>query len=186
MEDAVKILNVTFALLLTLSPGFAQSAASPSASRPTDESVRELLKVTEAKKLVEALPQQIDTMMTAAVQQRLQGQAVTAQQQQSIDVMRAKVAALIKEDLDWNVLEPTYIKLYADSFSQSEIDGLIAFYKTPVGHAVVQKLPLVMQGVMSMTQQRMARLVPRIQQMAQETAAQIKAQDAAAAADRPN
>lgn len=182
----MKILNLTLALLLTLSPAFAQGAAPPANSRPTDDSVRELLKIMEAKKLVESLPQQVDTMMAAAVQQRLQGQTVTPQQQQGIDAMRTKVAALIKEDLDWSVLEPTYIKLYEDSFSQPEINGLIAFYKTPVGHAVVQKLPLVMQGVMSMTQQRMARLVPQIQQMAAETAAQIKSQDAAAATDKPN
>jgi hypothetical protein len=93
--------------------------------------------------------------------------------------MRAKVMALLKEEIDWTVLEPIYIKLYTDTFSQSEIDGLVAFYSSPSGRAVVQKLPLVMQNVMSLMQQRMARLMPKIQQMAQETAAQIKAQGAA-------
>jgi hypothetical protein len=180
MEDAVKIVTIAIALLLTFSPAFAQNAAAPSESRPTDESLRQLLEITEAKKLVESLPQKVDSMMTAALQQRLQDKVVSPQQQQLIDVMRTKFVALIKEELDWSVLEPEYIKLYADSFSQSEIDSLIAFYRTPAGQAVVRKLPLVMQGVMSMTQQRMARLIPKIQQMAAETAAQIKAQEAAA------
>jgi hypothetical protein len=38
-----------------------------------------------------------------------------------------------------------------------------------------------MQNAMTLVQQRMASLMPRIQQMAQETAAQIKAQSAAEA-----
>ena len=178
----MKIVTFAVALLLICSLAFAQNGAAQSQSRPTDESLRQLLEITEAKKLVESLSQQVDTVMTAALQQRLQGKVVSPQQQQVIDAMRAKFVALMKEELDWSVLEPEYMKLYADSFSQSEIDGLVAFYGTPAGRAVVQKLPLVMQGVMSMTQQRMARLIPKIQQMAAETAAQIKAQNAAAAA----
>jgi len=72
-------------------------------------------------------------------------------------------------------LEPVYIKLYEDSFSQAEIDGLAAFYRSPTGKAVVLKVALVMQNLMTLVQQRMARLIPKIQQMAQETASQIKA-----------
>jgi hypothetical protein len=74
---------------------------------------------------------------------------------------------------------PIYLKIYADSFSQAEVAGMLSFYRSPVGHAVVQKLPLVMQNTMTSMQQRMAALVPKIQQLAQEPAAEIKAQNAA-------
>jgi len=181
MEVAVKIINVAIVLLVTCSPAFAQNAAAPSGSRPTDDSVRQLLEVMDSKRLVEAIPQQVDNMMQATLQQSLQGQVLSPQQQQAIDQMRARVAELMKEEVDWSVLEPTYIKLYEDSFSQAEIDGLVAFYTSPSGRAVVQKLPLVMQNLMVLIQQRTARLIPKIQQMAQDTAAQIKAQRAATA-----
>jgi hypothetical protein len=149
--------------------------------RPTDESVRQLLQIMDAKKLVEAVPGHVENMMTATLQQRLQGQSLSPQQQQAIEAMRTKVAALMREDLDWSVMEPIYVKIYADTFSQSEIDALVAFYRSPTGHAIIQKLPLAMQNAMSLVQQRLASLMPKIQQMAQETAAQIKAQSAAAA-----
>lgn len=93
--------------------------------------------------------------------------------------MRTKVHAFLKNEFGWDVMEPIYLKLYADSFSQAEVAGMLSFYRSPVGHAVVQKLPLVMQNTMTSMQQRMAALVPKIQQLAQETAAEIKAQNAA-------
>ena len=181
MEAAVKIIKIVMALLITLSPAFAQNSTPQSDLRPTDESVRRLLQIMDAKKLVEAIPQQVENMMTATLQQRLQGQSLSPQQQQAVDAMRTRVAALMREELDWSVMEPIYTKIYADTFSQSEIDGLVGFYRSPTGHAIIQKLPLVMQNAMNLVQQRMASLMPRIQQMAQETAAQIKAQSAAEA-----
>jgi len=181
MEAAVKIIKIVMALLITLSPAFAQNSSPQSDLRPTDESVRQLLQIMDAKKLVEAIPQQVENMMTATLQQRLQGQSLSPQQQQAVDAMRTRVAALMREELDWSVMEPIYTKIYADTFSQSEIDGLVGFYRSPTGHAIIQKLPLVMQNAMTLVQQRMASLMPRIQQMAQETAAQIKAQSAAEA-----
>ena len=177
----MKIIKIVIVMLVTFSPAFAQNSTSQSDLRPTDESVRQLLQIMDAKKLVEAIPQQVENMMTATLQQRLQGQSLSPQQQQAVDAMRTKVAALMREALDWSVMEPIYVKIYADTFSQSEIDGLVAFYKSPTGHAIIQKLPLAMQNAMTLAQQRMASLMPRIQQMAQETAAQIKAQSAAEA-----
>ena len=171
----MKTIKIVMALLVTLSPAFAQNSTPQSGVRPTDESVRQLLQIMDAKKLLEAMPQQIENMMTATLQQRLQGQSLSPQQQQAVDAMRTKVAALMREELDWSVMEPIYVKIYADTFSQSEIDGLVAFYTSPTGHAIIQKLPLAMQNAMTLVQQRMASLMPRIQQMAQETAAQIKA-----------
>jgi uncharacterized protein len=179
MEAAVRIINIAAASLVALSPAFAQNSTPQSQSRPSDASVHELLQIMDAKKLVEAIPEQVDKMMTATLQQRLQGQSLSAEQQQAIDAMRAKVAALMKDELDWSVMEPIYVKIYEDTFSQSEIDGMVAFYRSPTGHAIIQKLPLVMQSAMTLVQQRMASLMPRIQEMARETAAQIKTQSAA-------
>ena len=100
--------------------------------------------------------------------------------------MRANMAALISEDFSWNVMEPLYVKVYQETFSQSEIDGMVSFYSSPTGQAVVDKLPLAMQNAMSAMQERvMKTLVPKLQQMAQDTAARIKAQNAAAGKANP-
>jgi uncharacterized protein len=66
--------------------------------------------------------------------------------------------------------------VYADTFTQKEIDGMTAFYASPVGHAVIQKMPLVLTNSMAEMQKRMGTLFPKVQQIAKETAEEIKAQ----------
>jgi len=52
----------------------------------------------------------------------------------------------MKEDLSYDKLEPEYIKIYQDTFSEEEIQGMITFYETPVGQSVITKMPLIMQN----------------------------------------
>lgn len=102
------IVGVVLALVITSAPVFAQSPApsSQSASRPTDESLRQLLGVMEAKKLVEGMPHQVDTMMAGMMQKLLDGQPVSPQQRQAIDSMRTKVHAFLKNEFGWDVMDP--------------------------------------------------------------------------------
>jgi hypothetical protein len=63
---------------------------------------------------------------------------------------------------------------------------MVAFYSSPTGHAVIEKLPLAMQNSMRAMQEQVTKtLLPKLQQMAQDTAAQIKAQNAAAGKANP-
>jgi hypothetical protein len=60
------------------------------------------------------------------------------------------------------------MKVYADVFSEEEITGIVAFYKTPIGHAMLDKMPLLMSKSMEISQRRMAGLMPEIQRQMQE------------------
>jgi hypothetical protein len=150
-------------------------AAAASEIRPTAESIHRLLDLTDAKATTGAISQQLDTYYTSFLNKLLEGNSVSAEQQQTIDRMRQQLTELVQQNFTWEVLEPSYMDIYAKSFSQSEIDSMIAFYGSPAGHAVILKLPLVMQNTMGAMTQRMQALIPKIQQMAKDTAAQIKA-----------
>jgi len=177
------LVAVAAAVLVTVPPlvtvpvhaqGTPQAASTP--ARPSDASLRRLLEVMEARKLVDGIPAQLDAAMSAAMQKQLQGQILNAEQTQILDAMRGKLQGLLQQELSWTVMEPIYLKVYGDTFSQTEINSMIGFYSSPAGHAVVQKLPLVLQNTMAVMQQRTMALMPTIQQMARETAEQIKAQ----------
>jgi len=56
---------------------------------------------------------------------------------------------------------------------------MLEFYATPAGQAVIVKLPLVVRNTLSEMQQRIQQMMPKLQQMARETAEQIKAQGSA-------
>ena len=81
---------------------------------------------------------------------------------------------MIKDLLRWDSMESLYLKVYGDTFSQQEIDGMTAFYASPAGQAVIAKMPLAVKSSMSEMQERVRGMIPKIQQMAKETADQVK------------
>ncbi len=81
----------------------------------------------------------------------------------------------MKEVLDWNKLEPMYVRVYQKSFTQEEVDGLIAFYRTPAGQALINKMPVVMQNMMTEVQQMMHPMMQAMKRMQQEVVAEIQA-----------
>ena len=82
--------------------------------------------------------------------------------------MMNRVVAQVEERMSWDKLKPEYMKVYADVFSEEEITGIVAFYKTPIGHAMLDKMPLLMSKSMEISQRRMAGLMPEIQRQMQE------------------
>ena len=150
------------------------AASVPADARPTDASIRQLLEVMQAKTLVDAIPKQMDAYFTATLNRFAEGKQMSAEQQQAIDRKREDLNALMKENFNWESMQSIYLEVYGKTFSQAEIDSMIAFYSSPAGRAVVVKLPLAMQNTLTIMQQRMQTLMPKIQEMAKDTAAQIK------------
>jgi uncharacterized protein len=56
-------------------------------------------------------------------------------------------------------------KVYTDTYTEEEIDGILAFYKSPAGKAFIQKMPEVMQRSMPVMMQMMSDLQPQIKTM---------------------
>lgn len=169
-------------LFLATGTAFAQDTDTtvPPQSRASEESLHHLLDVMQSRKIVETMSQQVDSMYTGLVNKMLEGKTLTDEQQQAIRQRREEALGLFKELLSWDSMETLYLKVYGDTFTQAEIDSMTAFYSSPTGQAVITKLPQAMKVSMSEMQNRMSTILPKIQQMAKETAEQIKAQDAAA------
>ena len=161
---------------------FAQDTDTtvPAESKASEESVRHLLDVMQARKIVETLSQQVDGMYTGMVNKMLEGKTLTDEQQKALGQRRKEALELFKQLLSWDSMETMYLKVYGDTFTQAEIASMTAFYASPTGQAIITKLPVAMKISMSEVQNRMATILPKIQQMAKDTAEQIKAQAAAA------
>lgn len=166
-----KILIVVLACF-SLASSISFSAENP----PSETSVKQLLEVSQVHKILDDTMKQIDAMVTQTMEQLTRGQPMTPKIQKDIDQGREETKALVKEMLDWNKLEPMYIRIYQKSFTQQEIDSLIAMYKTPGGQALLSKMPVVMQNSMAEMQQLMQPLLERVQHKQQELAAKIQAE----------
>jgi hypothetical protein len=151
-----------------------------------------------------ASPESIDTLFTmmhvdrtlgaasvAAEAQMRQGMAAARQgktptpEQQAIEeraIQRGLV--VIHDELNWDKLKPQFTRIYVETYSQEEVDGLIAFFRSPAGQAYLAKTPQLMQQVMQFMQSYMAEIMPKMQQIARDAARESAA--AAAAASAPN
>ncbi len=162
--------------LVTLT--FILLVASIAKSEPASEtSIREILRVTEARKLVEGMFAQVDAMLKGSMQQAI-GRALTADELRVADRLAAKMSLMMKEEVSWENLEPLYLRIYRDSFTQEEVDGMLSFYRSAAGEALIKKMPMVMHQSMLAMQERMGPMMQKIQRSIEETVAEIKASDA--------
>jgi uncharacterized protein len=154
----------------------AASAAPAAANNapPSDESIRQLLELTDARKLVDAAKAQVNTMVTASMQEAAQGKTLTPQQQAAIEKMHSEMMQVVDQMLNWDALLPMYIRIYRQSFTQDELDGMTAFYKTPTGQAMIKKMPVVMQNLFAEMQAMLKPMQQKIQQIQQETMHELK------------
>lgn len=166
----MKYLSAGICIFLALA-GTALASDAP----PTDKSVAELLDVMNAHQLIDGMKGQIDAMLAATMRDAMRGKPVTPERQAIIDRMQARVQEVINQTLDWDTLRPVYMRTYSASFSQDEVNGMLKFYKSNVGQAVIKKLPLVLQNVMEDVQGMTKPMQKKLQQIQQETLQDLKA-----------
>lgn len=154
-----------------------QPPASSPAAPASEAAIKQLLELAQARKLVDSVMKQMDLLMLQTIQQATQGQQIPPKIQKDIDKRQAEVVAMLKNLLDWAKLEPMYIRIYQKTFSQQEVDGMIGFYKTPAGQAVVSKMPRAMQNTMDEMQQMMAPVMQSMQRMQQDVIAELKTEN---------
>ncbi|MDD2368953.1 MAG: DUF2059 domain-containing protein [Sulfuricurvum sp.] len=144
------------------------------AAPASQSSIRELLEVAESRKLVDSITIQTEAMMNRSVQQILAGKNPTPKQMAVIEKMKKNALAVMQDTIAWEKLEPMYIRLYEETFNQEEIDGIIAFYKTPAGKALIVKMPTLMQKSMIEMQKLSLEMMPKLQQVQQQFVADMK------------
>jgi len=149
-------------------------ATAAHAAPPSAESVEALLVATRSEALAEGMYANLEQYMRQAMAAATQGQPVTAEQQRVLDAVPAKFSAVIRQEMSWSKMRPLYVQIYQESFSQEEIDGLIAFYRSPAGQAFVAKMPVVMQKSMQLMQTQMGPMMVRMKTAMEEAVAEAK------------
>jgi uncharacterized protein len=96
--------------------------------------------------------------------------ALTPEQRERFDAGIARVDTLMRDEMSWAKLEPEFVQIYASTFTQDEIDGQLAFYRTPAGQALITKTPQLTDRTLVAMQAHMQVLLPLIQQTMQAAA----------------
>ena len=149
-------------------------ALTSSAAPPTDDSIRTLFAVMKVESMVNGMYAAIEPAMRQGMAQATDGKEPTAKQKAILDRHARRMGELIRTELSWAKMEPMQIRIYRESFDQAEIDGLIQFYRSPVGQSFVSKMPVVTQKAMAEMQVYMQQVMPKMQAAMQEMTAEVK------------
>ncbi len=153
-----------YVMILSL---LAVSILPVQAAPPSEGSVEEMLKCLQVDKLLTGALAQMTDGMNKGMEQKLQttvgSRELTPAQKAAIDRFRKKFSQTIQEDLSPGKVRAIYLQCYKETFSQDEVDGIIAFYKSPAGQAISEKYPQVMQKAQTMMQAKMAPMSTKVQ-----------------------
>lgn len=144
--------NIILILLVTLSPLF-------SAEDTRMAKAKELMELLELKKNIAASTAQIMQSMDGFVD----AQGLTPEQAKNAkELSRAAMQSSFKamEDIDWDTM---FSEVYADVFSVEELQGLVDFYKSPVGKKFLSKQPELTGATMQRMQKEMMKIMPKVQ-----------------------
>jgi hypothetical protein len=140
---------------------FVLTALALAQNKTARPDIDELLTLTRVQKTSESAIEHVKSMMADVAKQT----NVSPDAAEKTKTMQDKMFTLIESEMGWNKMKTEYARVYAEVFSPDEVRGLIAFYKTPVGQAFLDKQPLLMQKTMEMAQKRMMDVMPKVQEM---------------------
>jgi hypothetical protein len=100
--------------------------------------------------------------------------ALTPAQKALTDDYMGRTMKLASDEMGWKSLEPEYTKIYAATYTEEEIDGILTFYKSPAGQAMLDKTPQLSAASMQIVQTKVAQLQPKIKAMQEEYMEQMK------------
>lgn len=152
------------------------------AAPATDAQIEELLTLTRTEAMLDSTYASVEQLMRQSMAEAARAEELTPAQQRALNAFPAKFASVMRDELSWAVMKPQVMAIYRDVFTQEELQGQLAFYRSPAGQAVIEKMPQVMQRSMEMTQQQMRPLVQRMQAAMKEALAEAKAAPASAPA----
>ncbi len=154
--------GITFALVIAC-------ALTAPAAAPTEESVAEMMKVMQLEALLGQTLKGMDEAMTKQMEQNLEtavkGKTLSSAQKTAIMDFHEKFAATMNNELSFRVVRQIYMQAYRETFTQDEVDAIIAFYKTPAGKALVEKNPGAMQAANRLMKSRISPLEDKLQTM---------------------
>ena len=121
--------------------------------------IERILALTKADAMMDQMFNQLKSMMMSPTGSGEPGPTAELQ---------GKVMDLVKQKMSWDKLRPQYVKLYDETYSAEEIDGILAFYQSPAGRAMLDKMPVILSKSIAIAQGMMGDIVPDIQRILRE------------------
>jgi uncharacterized protein len=151
---------------------FLCAATLVHAAPPSDQSINKMMSVLQVEAMLNQALQQMDGNiakgMEQGLQQSLQGKELTAAQKTAVENFKNKLGATMKEELSLAKVKEIYVQVYRETLTQEEVDSILAFYGSPAGKAMVEKMPTAMEKASTLMQARIGPMAKKLQAMQEE------------------
>ncbi|GAB0110725.1 MULTISPECIES: DUF2059 domain-containing protein [Pseudoalteromonas] len=134
------------------------------------QKIDELIKVMNLDSMVDSMYGQVEGMMKGMSDQM----GVKPSEQAIFDKYYGDMTTVLKTEMSWAKMQPMMVNVYDKHFSEQEIADMLAFYKTDTGQKILEKMPVVMQESMQMSQSLMKDAMPKIQTLAQQLSDELE------------
>ena len=134
-------------------------------------SIERFLVLTEVEKNLEGAQQYSEQMMQESLREQNQRRMLSPDVQNKMRDAMQKSAKAMRDEMSWANMKPLMVRIYVESFTQEEMDGLIAFYESPAGKAFTKKMPVVMEKSMMLMQERVGPMMQRMESAMREAMA---------------
>lgn len=168
----------------TLLCAFSLQARADDASKRAK--IEQLFTVMKINQMSDQILGTVRRQMAGMSRSLPDGKEMTPEQKRLLADFQNKVLNLVDQQVNWKALEPQMLTVYANAYSEPEIDGMINFYRSPVGQAMLAKTPQVAEQSLQISQGKLATLQPQIQQLSQQFAQQFRAAGAPASGAAPS
>ncbi|HWE49606.1 MAG TPA: DUF2059 domain-containing protein [Bryobacteraceae bacterium] len=126
-----------FVVALVLISG-ASSLFADAASK--DAKIEEFLTLIKASALQDQIYNQLEGQIDRAAMGLAQNAGIPVAEQRSATAdLQAEMIAAMKDSMNWAKLKPGMMDAYRTAYSEEELDGMITFFKSPVGQAYLAK-----------------------------------------------
>ena len=161
------------ALLLSAAAAHADDASKHA-------KVKELFQLTSMQNRVDQIRVSALAQARSFAAQQFASTGVSAQPDpKGLAVYYDKLNALVAESYNWTKLEPAYEKVYSDLYTEDELDGILAFYRSPIGQAYLSKTPEATRQLLQISKQQFDALTPQIEKLTEDYVAHLRAQPTA-------
>ncbi len=130
-------------------------------------SVEELLELMGTKQSYDAA--MLDTTKMAELSTERFLDQIPVQNHARFKQVMALLNTLYQEEMGWEKTKPHFVRIYTETYTQQEVNDLIAFYKTPSGQAFIRKNPLVEQKIAMIYQKNSMEIIDRLAKIVKET-----------------
>ena len=134
------------------------------------QKIDELIKVMNLDSMVDSMYGQVEGMMKGMSDQM----GGKPSEQTIFDKYYGDMTTVLKTEMSWAKMQPMMVNVYDKHFSEQEIADMLAFYKTDTGQKILEKMPVVMQESMQMSQSLMKDAMPKIQTLAQQLSDELE------------